>query len=200
MTLGSDLTQLGVQAALNQSEANTIKILPNHLTGGSLPEPDVLILDDYTVTELPKHGQSNVRRLLLSNRSEPYYVQCIMEMGFSGYLYLGDSLRERLSQAVKDLALGGKYLSPTPSAALASMQHYTNQLQVRLTDYQLEVLRLMHHHWSGGRIAAHLGRTTTAIYQVQRFLRDLFEVETNGELLDRAVELGILPDTRRISA
>ncbi|MBZ0283442.1 MAG: hypothetical protein K8L97_22090 [Anaerolineae bacterium] len=196
--VGSDLTALAVQTALNSARVGHVDLISAacHISS----EASVWVLDDYTGSLTSPEHSRKPRRMLLSNRCEPYYVRQMMDQGFYGYLYLGDSLIERLPQAVKDVAAGGIYLSPTVAAALANMEHYTTQVQTRLTEYQLEVLRLMHHHWSGGRIAAHLGRTTTAIYQVQRFLRDLFEVETNGELLDRAVELGILPDTRRISA
>jgi DNA-binding NarL/FixJ family response regulator len=197
---GSDLTQIAAQVTLNKNVTNEIKICCNQSVSTTVQLPHVLILDDYTVAQRSEKQLSHARCILLSNRHEPFYIQQTIEQGFSGYLYLGDSLAERLPQAVRDVAAGGRYLSPTAAAALASLNHYAQNIQPRITTYQLEVLRLMSQHWSSGRIAVHLGRTTTAIYQVQRFLRDLFEVETNGELLDRVAELGILPDTRRVSA
>ncbi len=195
----SDLTRLAVITALHQAGIDTINVEdapPAHIV--------VLIVDEYAAQgaaggDLPINIPCS-KQILLSGRCDPLYVQRVIARGFSGYLYLGDSLVERLPQAVRDVAAGGRYLSPTAAAALASLNHYAQNIQPRITTYQLEVLRLMSQHWSSGRIAVHLGRTTTAIYQVQRFLRDLFEVETNGELLDRVVELGILPDTRRVSA
>jgi DNA-binding NarL/FixJ family response regulator len=199
VNIGSDLTLLAVQTALQQSRLSvSLKMLA--VSEGIQPNVDVVILDDYAFDRQSLRVSAQPAYLLLSNQLAPRDVQRVMTLGFRGYLYLGDSLVERLPQAVRDVAAGGMYLSPAAAAAFAQLDHYTRHIQPRITPYQVEVLRLMSQHWSGGRIAAHLGRSTTAIYQVQRFLRDLFEVETNGELLDSAVQLGILPDTRRISA
>lgn len=196
--VGSDLTALAVQTALHRGGIDRIELVS--VVCSTMSKATVWIWDDYTNRIAPTEDGRRLRRILLSNHCEPYYVYRVIEGGFFGYLYLGDSLVERLPQAVKDVAAGGRYLSPTAAAALAQIDYYARHIQPRITPYQVEVLRLMSQHWSGGRIAAELGRSTTAIYQVQRYLRDLFEVETNGELLDCAVQLGILPDTRRISA
>lgn len=199
VNIGSDLTLLAVQTALQQSRLNvSLKMLV--ASEDTHRNEDVVILDDYGFDRQSLRVTGQPAYLLLSNQLAPRDVQRVMTLGFRGYLYLGDSLVERLPQAVRDVAAGGMYLSPAAAAAFAQMDHYVRHIQPRITPYQVEVLRLMSQHWSGGRIAAQLGRSTTAIYQVQRFLRDLFEVETNGELLDSAVQLGILPDTRRISA
>lgn len=198
ITVGSDLTALAVRTALSAALPSAEVVIAQ---GGHLGACAALILDDYTVNVVIGDAGSPITRcVLLSHHNEAYSVQRMIDAGIHGYLYLGDSLVERLPQAIKDVVAGGRYLSPTAAAALAQIDYYARHIQPRITAYQVEVLRLMGQHWSGGRIAAQLGRSTTAIYQVQRFLRDLFEVETNGELLDCAVQLGILPDTRRISA
>jgi DNA-binding NarL/FixJ family response regulator len=198
ITVGSDLTALAVQAALRAALPSAEIVIDQSQQPGACA---ALILDDYTVHWLTGDSGSRTKGcLLLSNHREPHHIQRMIDAGIQGYLFLGDSLVERLPQALRDVLEGGRYLSPTAAAALSRMDDYTRHIKPRITPYQHEVLRLMGQHWSGGRIAAHLGRSTTAIYQVQRFLRDLFEVETNGELLDCAVQLGILPDTRHISA
>jgi DNA-binding NarL/FixJ family response regulator len=199
LRIGSDLTLLAVQTALQQSSLNVLlKMLA--VSEDTQQNVDVVILDDYSFDCQSLQCPAQPAYLLLSNQLAPRDVHRVMTLGFRGYLYLGDSLVERLPQAVRDVAAGGTYLSPAAAAAYAQMNHYARHIQPRITSYQYQVLQLMSQHWSGGRIAAQLGRSTTAIYQVQRFLRDLFEVETNGELLDCVTELGILPDMRRISA
>jgi DNA-binding CsgD family transcriptional regulator len=201
LRIGSDLTLLAVQTALQQSSLNaSLKMMCEPLAEDASQYASVIILDDYEFDRQSIHISARPAYVLLSNQLDPHHVHRVMTLGFRGYLYLGDSLVERLPQAVRDVAAGGIYLSPSAAAPLIQMDHYVHHIQPRITPYQVEVLRLMSQHWSGGRIAAQLGRSTTAIYQVQRFLRDLFEVETNGELLDSAVQLGILPDTRRIFA
>jgi DNA-binding NarL/FixJ family response regulator len=198
IAVGSDLTALAVQMALRAALPSAEVLIDQRQQPGACA---ALILDDYTVHGVIGDTDSRTKGcLLLYNHREPHHIQRMMDSGIQGYLFLGDSLVERLPQAVKDVVAGGRYLSPTAAAALAQIDYYARHIQPRINPYQYEVLRLMSQHWSGGRIAAQLGRSTTAIYQVQRFLRDLFEVESNGELLDSAVQLGILPDTRRISA
>jgi DNA-binding NarL/FixJ family response regulator len=198
IAVGSDLTALAVQTALRAALPSAEVVIDQSQQPGASA---ALILDDYTIHWGIGAACSQTRRcVLLSNHREPHHIQRMIDGGIQGYLFLGDSLVERLPQAVRDVLEGGRYLSPTAAAALSRMDDYARHIQPRITPYQHEVLRLMSQHWSGGRIAAQLGRSTTAIYQVQRFLRDLFEVETNGELLECALQLGILPYTRRISA
>ena len=62
----------------------------------------------------------------------------------------------------------------------------------RLTDYHRSVLRGMAQHQPPGKIASDLGRSTQAIYQVQSYLRGLFHVDNNGQLLQRAAEWGLI--------
>jgi DNA-binding NarL/FixJ family response regulator len=202
-----DLLVKGIQEVIKPYSAHTGTHLTDALAAviSNRIQPEILILVDYgyRIEEiLPRIRERfpNIIPLIVTPHCNPVHIYSLMQQDVRGCLCLEDSLIERIPQAIRDLLEGGAYLSPTVAAAMAQIEHYTRNVQPRLTPYQLDVLRLMGQHWSGGRIAAQLGRSTTAIYQVQRFLRDLFEVETNGELLDCAVQLGILPDTRRISA
>ncbi|NJO83179.1 MAG: response regulator transcription factor [Blastochloris sp.] len=133
--------------------------------------------------------------MLLSHHNEAYSVQRMIDAGIHGYLYLGDSLVERLPQAVKDVVAGGRYLSPTAAAALAQIDYYARHIQPRITPFQVEVLRLMSQHWSGGRIAARPRfircNASSAIYLKSKQMASCWTAPC---------ELGILPDTRRISA
>jgi DNA-binding NarL/FixJ family response regulator len=182
---GSDLTALAVASALR---AAGIPAEIGAVTVGCI----LLVVDDYTLGTARADG--GARRILLSHQRDPLKVQALMASGIRACLYLGDSLVERLPGAVRDVAAGGTYLSPTPAGALARLEHYTAHILPRLTAYQRDVLRLTADHWSAGHIAAHLGRTRTGIYQAQSVLRELFEVETNSQLVE------LLPDERSISA
>jgi DNA-binding NarL/FixJ family response regulator len=200
----SDLTRLAVITALHQAGIDAISVEDAPPAPSVIQHIAALIVDEYAA-----HGAAGgslslsipcSKQILLTSRCDPLYVQRMIERGFSGYLYLGDSLVDRLPQAVKDVAENGMYLSPSAAAALARIEHYEENLQPRLNAYHFEVLSLMAQHWHAGRIAAHLGRTINAIYQVQRYLRNLFEVETTGELLERARTLGLLTGTNEFPA
>jgi DNA-binding NarL/FixJ family response regulator len=200
----SDLTRLAVMTALHQAGINAITIEDVPPSTSIIQHIAVLIMDEYAA-QGAEGGSLSLsipcsKQILLSGRCDPLYVQRVIARGFSGYLYLGDSLVDRLPQAVKDVAENGMYLSPSAAAALARIEHYEQNLQPRLNAYHFEVLSLMEQHWHAGRIATHLGRTINAIYQVQRYLRNLFEVETTGELLERARTLGLLTGTNEFPA
>jgi DNA-binding NarL/FixJ family response regulator len=110
----------------------------------------------------------------------------------SGYLYLRDRLVSRIPLILEDVLNGSLYLSPSAQAALTSIRYYRSQ---NLTTYQANVLRLMTKHWTANRIASELGRSTAAIYQVQKLLRELFVVETNSELIQKVTTFQILEIT-----
>lgn len=186
---GSDLTALAVAAALEPADIPTSRInrWPDNLSH------HILIIDDLALGQLPVQlDHQQPARILIASACDPATVHRLITRGFSGYLYLGDSLIEHLPQAVRTVATGGTVLSSTAASALARFEHYTTHIQPRLTAYQLRVLSLTARHWSAKRIAAHQGRSLTAIYQVQRLLRHLFAAETNGQLVSRATQLGLI--------
>lgn len=189
---GSDLTALAVQAALRAARIQTAPLCPDETADG------ILLIDDYTASAVQPN--TTLRHILLTHQREPLLLQSLLAAGLNGCLYLGDSLVERLPGAVRDVAAGGVYLSPTPAAVIARLEHYHHHIQPRLTAYQRDLLRLTAQHWSAGRIAAHLGRTRAAIYQAQSLLRDLFAVQTNGELIERAGALGLLAEMNLAAA
>lgn len=159
------------------------------------PKSDVLILDDAAAglsdSLLQMHSLSTTRHILIDSICTPQRVLRAVRLGAAAYLYLGDHLAERLVGAVIDVLEGGTYYSPTAAAALAEAQYLNNQVLPRINAYHRAVLRRMAQHHPAGQIANDLGRSTQAIYQVQCYLRSLFDVDTNGELLDHAAEWGL---------
>ncbi|NJO54749.1 MAG: response regulator transcription factor [Bacteroidales bacterium] len=129
------------------------------------------------------------RIILIDSICTPQRALQASRRGIAGYLYLGDRLTERLKGAVTDVLEGGTYYSPTAAAALAEAEHLTDRVLPRLNAYHRAVLRGMAQYQPAAQIAAELGRTTQAIYQVQSYLRGLFDVDTNGALLERAAEI-----------
>jgi len=154
---------------------------------------DLLIADEtaferhkgVTRIEIIRRKLPSLPVMVLDSQCQPQRMLQASRLGVRGHLYLGDQLVQRLPQAVLDVLEGGTYYSPTAAAALTSAEHHQSNVLPKLTPYQRDVLRYMAQHWSAGKIAAELGRSTTAIYKVQAYLRELFSVETNGELLDQ---------------
>lgn len=204
ISCGYDLIEQAVRHILAR-EGFTITITPIKLSVSPRSQPDILVVDDgcvrrhhpYTfVSDLRRH-LPNTRLILIDTAPSPERLLRAQQAGISGCLCLIDSLVDRLPGAVRDVAAGGRYLSPTAAALLASLENDIHLIQPRLTAYQRDVLHLMARHWSAAKIATQLGRSRDAIYQVQRILRDLFEVSSNSELVERARQLRMLLETNR---
>jgi DNA-binding NarL/FixJ family response regulator len=159
--------------------------------------PNLIFLDDAIIAadtrlERIQKKYPNSKIVIMSIACEPAQIWKMMEAGVRGYLCLHDRLVSRLPLILEDVLNGGLYLSPTAQAALTSIRYYRSQ---DLTDYQANVLRLMAKHWTANRIASELGRSTAAIYQVQKLLRETFDAETNSELVEKVMSLKLLDVT-----
>jgi len=165
-------------------------------TATTSSKSDLLILDNAAVqldnSALQPTDFSVTRIILIDSICTPQRVLQASRLGIAGYLYLGDRLTERLKGAVTDVLEGGTYYSPSAAATLAEAEHLTDRVLPRLNAYHQAVLRGMAQYQPAAQIAAELGRTTQAIYQVQSYLRGLFDVDTNGALLERAAAWGLI--------
>jgi DNA-binding NarL/FixJ family response regulator len=169
----SDLLARGIAAALPDARTTRHTAFP--------PFPAALRLVHDTGDRVPP---SSGRWLAFGTHTQPVRLAALLDAGSHGYLYLGDPLAARLPYIVADVLAGGTYLSPSASAAYRAHQFTAAEALPRLTDYQRQVLHLMHRGHSAGVIAARLARSRNAVYLVQRHLRALFAVETNRELLE----------------
>ena len=165
--------------------------------------PGVLFIEDTILCEGSRtcHQIQQVKKrfprskiVIISVTCDPSYVWQLVEAGVNGYLYTQDRLVPRIPLIIEDVSNGGLYLSPSAQTALASIRYYRD---LHLTDYQLDVLRLMAEHKTAPQISKILKRTTGAIYQVQKTLREIFNVETNGELVQKILELNLLDENIR---
>ena len=189
----SDLIATAFQTILAAQDISTVCIsdIPDrhaHHTPYIIFFDDVIIATDTRLEPIQKQ-YPNSKIVILSLTCEPVHVWNMIEAGASGYLYLRDRLVSRIPLLLEDVLNGSLYLSPSAQAALTSIRYYRSQ---DLTDYQADVLRLMAKHWTANRIASELGRSTAAIYQVQKLLRETFDAETNGELVERVLSLKLL--------
>lgn len=182
--LGSDLTERAVAHILCGAG---FTVEPNSPRSADAPSPHLCIVDDFA----PDTASTSPRVIRISNCIAPCTVHTALASGAKGYLYLGDSLIDRLPQAVRDVLAGGVYLSPSASTALEEYRYFESYLS-KITPYHRQVLDHMLDYCTAGQIAALLGRTTQAIYQVQRYLREQFEASSNGALLERLTALGVL--------
>lgn len=167
----SDLITTAFQTLLAAQDISTVCI--NHVSDTPANYlAQIIFLDDAIIAtstglERIQKQYPNSKIVILSLVCEPIHIWNMLEAGVSGYLYLRDRLVSRIPLILEDVLNGSPYLSPSAQAALTSIRYYRSQA---LTDYQADVLRLMTKHWTANRIASELGRSTAAIYQVQKFL------------------------------
>ncbi len=195
---GSDVVGLGIKVVLSVEEFEVALIRGWAELDAHRPKLDILFVDDYMSADTDllsllgrlKTALPTTKFVVVASRCDHTQIWLALQHHVNGYLCLADGLEERLLQVVRDVSSGGLYLSPTTASALATMQYFQTEVHQRLNSYHREVLRLMLCGWGVEQIAQHLGRSTQAIYHVQRHLRVLFDVETNIQLLQCTVRLG----------
>jgi len=106
-----------------------------------------------------------------------------LEVGFLGYLYLGDTLAERLKQVIDHTRRGERFLSQTV------MQLYDRYVCYRglfttLPKALASTFKMMGEGLSIQEIVERTGLRAEIIYRRQYRLRQHFGVETNQELVD----------------
>lgn len=190
-----DLTAYAVRNVLSEPHGRVIQVRTVREALYLNPKPDVLLIDEHVSTEADfvallttlRRQMPRAKLIVLAPEGYPIKVWQAIQQGVNGYLCMTDRLTERLPQLVQEIDTNRLYLSPSAQLALATVQHFRQQ---RLTNYQHEVLRLMLKQWTVTRIANDLGRSRQAIYQVQRYLREVFDATNNADLLHILTELG----------
>jgi DNA-binding NarL/FixJ family response regulator len=146
--------------------ANTSELLE---TVSSI-KPDVLLLDAHMpggkvipVARMIQEQHPNVRILVVSAYDRREYVVGLVRAGVAGYVLKHDS-SDMLIRAVRAVAMGEEWLSPRVAEVLMkSIRHYDESPSAKLTDREIEVLRLMAAGYSNTEIAESLVITNQTV-------------------------------------
>jgi two-component system invasion response regulator UvrY len=135
-----------------------------------------------------KREQPDLPVLILSMHSEQQYGRRVLRAGAFGYLNK-ESAPEELLQAIRKVLTGGRYVSPTLAEKLALDLHPETERTAheRLSDRELEVLRMLGSGRTNSQIAEelHLSVTTVSTYRA-RILEKL-NMTTTAELMHYAL-------------
>jgi len=135
-----------------------------------------------------KRMRSQLPVVVLSMHSEDQYGKRVLRAGASGYMNK-DSAPEELIKAIRRVLAGGRYVSPALAEVLASDlgRKGDQPLHERLSDRELEVLRLMGSGKSISQIAEvlHLSVTTVSTYRAR--ILEKMGLKTTGELMNYAL-------------
>ena len=140
-----------------------------------------------------KREQPQLPVLVLSMHPETQYGKRVLKAGAAGYLNK-ESAPEELVQAIHKLLNGGRYVSPALAEKLAfDLSLESDQFpHERLSDRELEVLRMMASGKTVSQIAEtlHLSVTTVSTYRAR--LLEKMNMKTTAELMHYGLSHGLV--------
>jgi len=158
---------------------------------------------DLMVLDLSLHGRSGlevlksakqirpkIRVLVLSMHSEEQYAIRAFKAGASGYITKG-SPREELSQAIKKILKGGRYVSPSLAEIMVVGLAQTDEDKPPhqlLSNRELEVLCLIASGKTVGQVAEKLNLSDKTISTYRTRILEKMSMKTNAELTHYAIK------------
>lgn len=135
-----------------------------------------------------KREQPSLPVLVLSMHSEQQYGRRVLRAGASGYLSK-ESAPEELVRAVRKVLAGGRYVGPILAEKLAlDLDAETERAaDERLSDRELEVLRMLASGKSNSQIAEELHLSTTTVSTYRARILGKLRMTTTAELMRYAL-------------
>jgi DNA-binding NarL/FixJ family response regulator len=169
--------------------------------GGALVEetrihhPDVVVADlampvlnGLEALSRIRAEAAGVKVIFLTMHGDPALAAQALRAGASGYV-LKHSAGEELIRAIHEVLQGRVYVTPLiAGAALSAVAHRTGPLEGRLTNRQLEVLRLVAEGHPMKEVAAalHISRRTVETHKYE--IMQVVGVKTTAELIRFALD------------
>lgn len=160
---------------------------------------DVLVLDvsmpgpgfSETLVRLTKH-HPDVGVLVLTMHPEDQYALRALREGARGYL-TKDVHPEELLQAVRRIASGGRYLSPSLGELLVHglLAEGEQPRHAELSDREFEVLRLVGAGLSSVEIAARLSISPKTVGTYRGRIREKLNLSSTTAMIRYAIEEGL---------
>jgi two-component system, NarL family, response regulator LiaR len=165
-------------------------------------KPDVLVLD----IRMPKQNGIGVARalhhsaneslgykpaiLVLSAFCNEYEVSGLLAVGIMGYI-LKDQALETIVTAVRAAVRGEVWLSPNVAAVVNQVQQGNARI-TRLTEREVEVLKLLALGWDNRRIASALTLTEQTVKNHVRNIFFKLHVNSRVGATTKAINMGIV--------
>ena len=159
-------------------------------------EPDVVVLD----LEMPGRGgldtlrelkrvKPDVAVLVLSRHDEDPFAVRSIRSGAMGYLSK-QSVSEELPAAIREIAGGKRYISPSVAATLAMHLESPSEGKPHeaLSDRELQVLCMMGKGMTATEIADDLALSVKTISTYRSRILDKMELDNNAQLIRYAIE------------
>ena len=197
-----------VRRGIRQILAETTDL---HVGGEAASGPEVIALLekerwDVVLLDISLRGGSGIdligdirrlrpetRVLVLTVFSEDQYAVRALKAGAAGFL-TKESAPEKLVDAVRKIAAGGRYVSPELAEALASLLagDATGPVHERLSNRELEILKLIGSGKTVSQIAEGLGLSVKTISTHRTRILHKMSMKTNAELTHYVVRAGLV--------
>ncbi len=159
-----------------------------------LHRPDVVLMDlrmpdgngVQTIQEICRM-EPHARILVLTSYAAEEEIFQAMHVGASGYL-LKDVSREELTEAIRTVAAGGRWIPPSIASSLAERDARKN-----LTAKEIDILRLLAKGLINREIAAVFGVSQSTVKNQINLLFSKLEVTDRTEAATVAMQRGIVP-------
>ena len=167
-----------------------------------LHKPDVILLDVVMpggsgVDAIPeiREAAPDAKILTLSMQDDPSYVRQAFAAGASGYV-LKEAADDELLAAVREVAVGRRYVDPQLGARLAAADAAAAAAAADdpLTDREREVLRLLALGHTNQELAQMLYISVRTAETHRARIMQKLGLETRAELVRHAIDRGLLAE------
>ena len=161
-------------------------------------KPDVAVLDlvmhgRISLDAIPalREASPDTSVVVLSTLDDVHYVRASFNAGASAYV-LKEGAPDKLFEAVREAAAGGRYLDPVVGARLALEDCEGGHEAGSLGEREREVVRLLALGHTCIEVAAQIGRSPRTIEAYRARIMEKLGLETRADLVRYALGEGLL--------
>lgn len=170
-----------------------LELLRKHSCDVVVMDINMPVADGLTTAQLISQEFPKVKVVLVSMNVNPQYVKDALRAGVSAYI-LKDSSKEELQNAIYSAADGKKYFSEAVMLNLAYeyMPESPLETKVKLTQRELEVLKLLAQEFTAPEIAGKLYISAETVETHKKNMLKKLGLKNSYSLIKYAVQNGLI--------
>ncbi|WP_221032595.1 response regulator [Actomonas aquatica] len=157
--------------------------------------PDV---EGFELIDRIREVAPRARILVLSSHTESYVLHRLQASQVDGFVDKNEHSPEMLEEALRRVADGKRYFSPSVEAAFARFRTDPHAFAKLLSDREQEMLRLFGQGWSDATIAEQVGLREVTVRNHRRNIMSRLGIHSTPTLIRYALEHGfsrVRPDS-----
>ena len=163
-------------------------------------KPDLAILDismsglsGFEIAEEIQKKGIKTKVIFLTMHNDPLTAKKAILSNVSGYV-LKDNAFEDLLYAIRSVALGGKFISPSISDKILNLSAVKENKNHILTGREIEILRLIASGFTNKKIADKLSISVKTVETHRAKILQKLDAHTTAELVRYAIKTGLLEE------